>query len=382
MKIGLVVPHIFMQDKILPHVIFSPGDLAIDLAENLNTLNQDITLFTPGPVKTSIKNKTADLSLFQKELDVRGDDYLDLLKKHPFAFVTLSRQVQSEIISEAYKFANDDKLDVVHIYTNEEDTALPFAELCKKPVVFTHHDPFNFLVKYKSVFPKYKHLNWVSLSIAQRSGMPKNTNWVANIYHGLPLNVYEANYKIPQNYIVYMGRIIESKGVHLAIKAVQEFNKSTDDKITLKIAGKHYSGNKKDTYWQEKIEPELSDPNIEYVGFLKNTDDKQKILEKAKALIIPSIYDEPFGMVMIEALACGTPIIGLDSGAIPEIINSKNGILINKFNDQKTIQKLSLAISRVSKVDRRDCRDDFEQKYTSTRMAKDYLDVYEKLVKE
>jgi glycosyltransferase involved in cell wall biosynthesis len=382
MKIGLVVPHIFMQDKILPHVIFSPGDLAIDLAENLNTLNQDITLFTPGPVKSSIKNKTADLSLFQKELDVRGDDYLDLLKKHPFAFVTLSRQVQSEIISEAYKFANDDKLDVVHIYTNEEDTALPFAELCKKPVVFTHHDPFNFLVKYKSVFPKYKHLNWVSLSIAQRSGMPKNTNWVANIYHGLPLNAYKANYKIPHNYIVYMGRIIESKGVHLAIKAVQEFNKSTDDKITLKIAGKHYSGNKKDTYWQEKIEPELSDPNIEYVGFLKNTDDKQKILEKAKALIIPSIYDEPFGMVMIEALACGTPIIGLDSGAIPEIINSKNGILINKFNDQKTIQKLSLAISRVSKVDRRDCRDDFEQKYTSTRMAKDYLDVYEKLVKE
>jgi glycosyltransferase involved in cell wall biosynthesis len=284
MKIGLVVPHIFMQDKILPHVIFSPGDLAIDLAENLNTLNQDITLFTPGPVKTSIKNKTADLSLFQKELDVRGDDYLDLLKKHPFAFVTLSRQVQSEIISEAYKFANDDKLDVVHIYTNEEDTALPFAELCKKPVVFTHHDPFNFLVKYKSVFPKYKHLNWVSLSIAQRSGMPKNTNWVANIYHGLPLNVYEANYKIPQNYIVYMGRIIESKGVHLAIKAVQEFNKLTDNKVTLKIAGKHYSGNKKDTYWQEKIEPELSDPNIEYVGFLKNTDDKQKILEKAKAL--------------------------------------------------------------------------------------------------
>jgi glycosyltransferase involved in cell wall biosynthesis len=382
MKIGLVVPHIFMQDKILPHVIFSPGDLAIDLAENLNTLNQDITLFTPGPVKTSIKNKTADLSLFQKELDVRRDDYLDLLKKHPFAFVTLSRQVQSEIISEAYKFANDDKLDVVHIYTNEEDTALPFAELCKKPVVFTHHDPFNFLVKYKSVFPKYKHLNWVSLSIAQRSGMPKNTNWVANIYHGLPLNVYEANYKIPQNYIVYMGRIIESKGVHLAIKAVQEFNKLTDNKVSLKIAGKHYSGNKKDTYWQEKIEPELSDPNIEYVGFLKNTDDKQKILEKAKALIIPSIYDEPFGMVMIEALACGTPIIGLDSGAIPEIINNKNGILIKKFNDQKTIQKLSLAINRVSKIDRRNCRDDFEQKYTSTRMAKDYLNVYEKLVKE
>jgi hypothetical protein len=123
MKIGIVVPHIFMQDKILPNVIFSPGKLVLDLAEGLQAQGHDVTLFTPGPITTSVKNETADLSLFQQELDVRGDSYMDLLKKHPFTFVTLSRQVQSEIIAKAYKMANDNELDIVHIYMNEEDIA-------------------------------------------------------------------------------------------------------------------------------------------------------------------------------------------------------------------------------------------------------------------
>jgi hypothetical protein len=135
MRIGLVVPHIFMQDSIMPHVIFSPGKLAIDLAENLQKLQQEVTLFTPGPVSTSVNNQIADLSLFQKELDVRGDNYMDLLKKHPFTFVTLARQVQGEIIARAYEMANKGELDIVHVYMNEEDIALYFADLCTKPVV-------------------------------------------------------------------------------------------------------------------------------------------------------------------------------------------------------------------------------------------------------
>jgi glycosyltransferase involved in cell wall biosynthesis len=346
MRIGIVVPHIFMQDKILPHVIFSPGKLAIDLAENLQKLKQEVTLFTPGPIKTSANNQTADLSLFQEELDVRGDDYMDLLKKHPFTFITLARQVQSEIIASAYTMANSGELDIVHVYMNEEDIALPFAHLCTKPVLFTHHDPYNFLVKYKSIFPKYPNFNWTSLSFAQRTGMPKNTNWVGNVYHGLPKNQYKPNYNEPKKYVVYLGRIIESKGVHLAIKAVQKYNESAIEKMTLKIAGKHYGGNKKDTYWQEKVLPHLNDTNIEYVGFLKTTAEKQDILENATALIMPSVFEEPFGMVMVESLACGTPIVGLNSGAIPEIVNNNNGILVNKSNEEKTLSNLENVLSK------------------------------------
>jgi glycosyltransferase involved in cell wall biosynthesis len=379
MRIGLVVPHIFMQDSIMPHVIFSPGKLAIDLAENLQKLQQEVTLFTPGPVSTSVNNQIADLSLFQKELDVRGDNYMDLLKKHPFTFVTLARQVQGEIIARAYEMANKGELDIVHVYMNEEDIALYFADLCTKPVVFTHHDPYNFLVKYKSVFPKYHRLNWISFSFAQRSGMPKNTNWVGNIYHGLPENEYQPNYTNTQTYVAYMGRIIESKGVHLAIKAVQEYNKSSRSKLTLKIAGKHYAGSKKDKYWQEKILPHLKDPNVEYVGFLKSPLEKQTFLANAQALIIPSVFEEPFGMVMIEALACATPIIGLDSGAIPEIVNKKNGVLVNKSSEKETVAGLAEALSGVHKINRHECREYFEQTFTSSRMAQDYLNIYQKL---
>jgi glycosyltransferase involved in cell wall biosynthesis len=378
MKIGIVVPHIFMQDKILPNVIFSPGKLVLDLAEGLQAQGHDVTLFTPGPITTSVKNETADLSLFQQELDVRGDSYMDLLKKHPFTFVTLSRQVQSEIIAKAYKMANDNELDIVHIYMNEEDTALPFAGLCNKPVVFTHHDPYNFLVKYKSVFPKYRSLNWISFSLAQRAGMPPDTNWVGNVYHGIAENEYKPRYEEPSSYIVYLGRIIESKGVDLAIKAVLEHNKHA----SLKIAGKHYSGNKKDNYWQEKIEPHLSDLNIEYVGFINSTAEKQKILQNAKALIIPSIFDEPFGMVMIEALACATPIIGLSSGAIPEIINKNVGILVHKTDQSNTIKKLAAAINDMDKIDRLNCRKEFENRFTSKRMVNNYLDIYRDLIRE
>ena len=151
LRIAFVVPHIFINRDILPAVIFSPGRLALDVTAEMANQGAKVTLFTPGPADTALPNITADLSHFEQELAGRGDTYMDLLKKHPFTFITLARQVQSEIISKAYNMANEGMFDIVHIYTNEEDIALPFAKLCSVPVVFTHHDPFNFLVKYKNV---------------------------------------------------------------------------------------------------------------------------------------------------------------------------------------------------------------------------------------
>src|SRR5579863_5493006 len=92
LRIGLVVPHIFMHRDILPNVVFSPGQLALNLALGLQQLGAEVTLFTPGPVDTPVTNITADLSLFESELSGRGDKYVDLLKKHPFTFISLARQ--------------------------------------------------------------------------------------------------------------------------------------------------------------------------------------------------------------------------------------------------------------------------------------------------
>jgi len=147
----------------MPQVIFSPGRLALELAAGLEAQGVDVTLFTPGPADTAVRNITVDLSYFERELAARGDTYVELLKKHPLVFVSLARQAQAELIAKAYAMANAGELDLVHIYTNEEDLALPFAALCAKPVVFTHHDPFSFMVRYKHVFPKYAHLKWISV---------------------------------------------------------------------------------------------------------------------------------------------------------------------------------------------------------------------------
>jgi len=339
-----------------------------------------VTLYSPGPVNTTVPSVQADLSYFENELALRGDSYIDLLKKHPFTFVSLARQVQSEIIAAVYRDANAGKFDVVHIYTNEEDVALPFSYLCNKPVVFTHHDPFNFLIKYKNNFPKYPDLNWLSLSMAQRKGMPEGTNWVANIYHGASSVAFQPSAKPTNDYIAYLGRIVQPKGVHLAIKAVRKYNKTAAVPIKLKIAGKHYADEGNDTYWTDQIEPELDD-FIEYVGFIKDDESKSEFLANARGLIIPSIFDEPFGMVMIEALACGTPLVGLDSGAIPEIITKDNGIIVSKqANEAETIDALASAIGNLKDINRLMCRQDFEARFTIERMCQEHIEAYKKLI--
>lgn len=387
MKVGIVAPHIFMQDDILPHVIFSPGWQAIALADALTDSGVDVTLYTPGGVTTKAKNITADMSLFEAELHARDDTYLDLLKKHPLTFISLARQVQSEIISRAFSDANANKIDIVHIYMNEEDIALPFAQFCSKATVFTHHDPFSFLVKYRSIFPKYSHLNWLSMSLAQRDTMPEDTNWVGNIYHGLSKDLYVPHPKAHTRYIAYIGRIIEPKGLHLAIEAIKLYNAHHPKApYVLKIAGKHYSG-EKDSYWQNKIKPYIDDKEIIYCGFISGTTAKNDFLAQASALIIPSLFSEPFGMVMIEALASGTPIIGLNRGAIPEVISEgKTGFIVNTvtaktmLNTQKTAEKLAHAIENIPHIDTAQCRADFEARFTLEQMADGHKEVYKKLM--
>jgi glycosyltransferase involved in cell wall biosynthesis len=382
MKVGIVVPHIFMHEDILPRVIFSPAMLALELAEGLGEAGAEVTLFTPGPVNTKARNLTADLSYFEAELKGRGDSYLDLLKKHPLTFVTLARQVQSELVARAYDMANNGELDLVHIYTNEEDIALPFAKLCVRPVVFTHHDPFNFLVRYKAVMPKYTDLPWISLSFAQRRGMPDSTNWAGNVYHGLAEQLFIPNYHPAGEYIAYLGRIIEPKGVHLAIAAVKAYNKTHKTRYKLKIAGKHYSSNAKDTYWQTQIAPHIDNEAVIYEGFIGATAAKQAFLGNARALLVPSTFEEPFGMVVIEALACGTPVIGLNSGAIPEIIqDGVNGLLVPKGPaEAATIKALAQAIGGVEQIDRNACRASFEDRFTAQRMCQEHLSIYRRLI--
>lgn len=224
------------------------------------------------------------------------------------------------------------------------------------------------------------------MSFAQRNGMPKDTNWVGNVYHGLPENELLPLTNPTCDYIAYLGRIIQPKGLHLAIQAIKQHNQTSTTPLTLKIAGKHYAGHKKDTYWQEQIEPLLIDPHIDYLGFL-GPEMRQDFLGNAKALIVPSLFEEPFGLVTIEALACGTPVIGLNSGALPEVIEDHtSGFVVQKslntdgtLNVPKTIRSLANAIDHVSDIERNACRAAFEARFTAARMRQEHLAIYEHL---
>lgn len=394
LRIALVAPHIFTADQYSVEVIFSPGDLVRDLGRELSALGHELTLFSPGKVEAPHAVWWPKFSGLERELQNRGYGLDELLRRSQLAFVSLARQLQSSVVAEAYRRANNGEFDLVHVFMNEEETALAFAHACAVPVVFTHHDPFNLYPRYRTMMPEYKHLPWISISMAQRQTAPKGTNWLANVYHGLPPEKFSpaprtsrnsTGQKKPLPYVAYLGRIIESKGVHLAIAAAKQAG------IKLKIAGKYYGKGAKARYWEEQIEPQLQQDSVEYEGFITTASAKREFLANAQALVMPSAFSEPFGMVAIEALACGTPVIGTKIGAIPEIISTENlgklvEINLDKFsvtNTNQVIDQLAEALTHqaLAQYDSRVIRFEFLERFTSRKMAKGYVNAYGQALK-
>lgn len=210
--------------------------------------------------------------------------------------------------------------------------------------------------------------------------MPADTNWVANIYHGLDNPTLTPVDQPSLDYVAYLGRIIEPKGVHLAIAAVKRYNETTKKPLTLKIAGKHYAEESKDTYWRERVEPELGQ-HVEYVGFVDSPVAKRKFLANARALLVPSLFDEPFGMVTLESFACGTPVIALNSGALSEVIDDGvNGYVVEKSEDELTIARaFARRIGQLGAIDRLVCARAVREKFSVKTMSEQHIAAYQKL---
>jgi glycosyltransferase involved in cell wall biosynthesis len=204
--------------------------------------------------------------------------------------------------------------------------------------------------------------------------MPQDTNWVGNIYHGIDINQWKPRLEGESDYVAYLGRIVEPKGVHHAITAVKTYNETASRPLKLKIAGKHYSGHSKDTYWKDVIEPELGG-DIEYIGHIADHEQKNEFLAGAKALIVPSTFSEPFGMVTIEALACGTPVIGSSNGATPELVEDDHTGYVTDA------EGISEALAKIDLINRNTCRQEAEERFTISRMATEHLKVYSRLHK-
>jgi glycosyltransferase involved in cell wall biosynthesis len=203
----------------------------------------------------------------------------------------------------------------------------------------------------------------VSISDAQRDPLP-NANWQGTVYHGLPQGQYKFHDK-PGNYLAFLGRISPEKGVDRAIEIASRVG------VPLKIAAKVDRADQE--YFETVIRPLLDNPLVEFIGEI-GYPDKNEFLGNALALLFPINWPEPFGLVMIEAMACGTPVIAHPYGSVPEIIEEgRSGFLVG---DARQAEQ---AVNEVSQISRAACRQRFEDRFSATRMAKDYLALYGRL---
>jgi glycosyltransferase involved in cell wall biosynthesis len=212
------------------------------------------------------------------------------------------------------------------------------------------------------LYRAFPELKLVAISEAQRRLVPEG-NFAATIHHGLPVDLYRPTLRSTGNYLAFLGRISPEKNADVAIEIARRAG------MTLKLAAKVDPVDQ--DYFGQKIQPLLRQPGIDHIGEI---DDplKERFLGDAAALVLPITWPEPFGLVMIEAMACGTPVLAFPAGSVPEVVDhGVTGMIVN------TVDEAVAALPALLQLDRRRIRRCFEERFTSRRMARDYVAVYE-----
>jgi glycosyltransferase involved in cell wall biosynthesis len=252
-----------------------------------------------------------------------------------------------------------DQFDVLHFHI--DFLHYPLAAAFGDRMVTTLHGRLDLpdLPPFYSVFPDYP---LVSISDDQRRPL-RGVNWAGTVHHGLPKDLLPFNPKPQGGYLAFLGRISPEKRPDRAIAIAARAG------MKLKIAAKIDRADQ--SYWDQTIGPMVaSHPNVEFVGEI-NERDKADFLGNATALLFPIDWPEPFGLVMIEAMACGTPVIAFRNGSVPEVLDDGlTGFIVRDLDEAVA------ATRRVDRLDRREVRAVFEERFTAERMAEDYLSIY------
>ena len=339
MRIAQIAP---LYEAVPPKLYGGTERIVSFLTEELVALGHDVTLFAAGDSVTSAKLE----SVWPRALR------LDPAMRDPIAphMLLLERIIQMA-----------DQFDVLHFHIDY----LPFSLFTrqKKPWLTTMHGRLD-LQELQPTFDMFPHVPLVSISNAQRRPLPQ-ANFVGTVLHGLPAGLLGPVPGMKQEYLAFLGRIAPEKGPDRAIRIARRAG------IPLKMAAKVDNADK--AYFDSVIKPMLNGEGVEMIGEI-NDAQKPAFLSGAHALLMPIDWPEPFGLVMIEAMACGTPVIAMNRGSVPEVIDDG----VTGFIVEDDIGSVG-AVEQLDQLDRTRVRERFEQRFTAKRMAEDYLAVYRRL---
>ena len=260
-------------------------------------------------------------------------------------------------------YGNADQFDIIHSHLDY--WSFPFARMCKTPTITTMHGRLD-VEPLKPIYERFPEMPLVSISDAQRAPLPF-MNWVGTAYHGLPAKLLEFNPN-PGKYLAFLGRICPEKRVDIAIDVARRAG------IPLKIAAKVDPVDV--DYFESVIKPKLAPPDIEHIGEISEHE-KSEFMGNATALLFTIDWPEPFGLAMIEAFACGAPVITRPCGSVPEVVShGRTGLIASSIDD------LVAATRDIERISRAECRAEFEARFTVSRMAERYEELYSAVIAE
>lgn len=337
MKIAQVAP---LYESVPPKLYGGTERVVSNITEALVEAGHDVTLFASGD---SITSATL-VPCCPKALRLNNHACSDQLAHH---FVMLE-----EVLERANQF------DIIHFHVDYMH--FPLSRLTGLVHLSTLHGRLD-SPDLVPLYRKYKEMPLTSISFSQRKPLPW-VNWVGNVYHGLPedlLSVGDGGGK----YLAFLGRISPEKRVDRAIEIANRLN------MPLKIAAKVDNADR--VYYEREIKPMLNSPNVEYIGEISEQQ-KSEFLGNAYAYLFPIDWPEPFGLTMIESMACGTPTIAFNCGSVPEVITEGvTGFIVANIDEAVD------AVRQAAKLDRRGCRAEFMNRFSAPKMAQQYVKLYE-----